>query len=282
MQKIAISGSSGFLGTNIKQYLKNRYEIVGISQELLYSPDNLAEFFKKENPDIIIHAAAYGNHSNQDNPAMTVFSNIVGGFNMMYASLHIPYKKFVLIGSSSEYGISDFPMRENDKCNPETFYGASKLGTTYLGKVFAKQYNKPIITIRPFSIYGEYEANFRFIPTVIHNLLKGTEMNLDTKGIHDWIYVEDFIEGMLKAIEVAPNGDIVNIGTGRQTTNLQIVQILENLSGLKLKYKEVNMRPNDSKNWSAEMSKLISWGFKTKYPLGLGLGKTLQYYKANG
>src|SRR5438094_407653 len=126
MKKLALSGSSGFIGSHIKRLFTD-YKIIPITQELLYSPDNLAAFFEKEKPDLIINLAAYGNHASQDNPAMTVFSNIIGTFNMLYASLNIPYTKFVQIGSSSEYGKKIGQMKEFDICDPETFYAASKL-----------------------------------------------------------------------------------------------------------------------------------------------------------
>lgn len=279
--KVCISGSSGFIASHIKRLLKDTHEFVPITQELLYSPDNLTEFFKKEKPDYIFNLAAYGNHTKQDNPAMIVFANIIGSFNMMYASLHTPYKKFVQFGSSSEYGEKSDLMKENDIPDPLTFYGASKVGATYLARAFAHNYNKPIVIVRPFSVYGEEEADFRFIPTLINKLSKGEEMELDTQGTHDWIYVEDFISGMVMAIEKGQNGEIINIGTGRQTTNLEVAQVMERLTGKILKYKEKKMRPNDSKVWAADASKLLGWGWRTKYPLALGLAKTMQWYEAN-
>lgn len=280
MQKIAISGSSGFLGSNIQRLWKDKYSFVAITQELLYSPDNLAEFFKKEKPDIIINLAAYGNHSKQDNPAMTVFANLIGSFNMLYAANLTPYTRFVQVGSSSEYGKKDWPMKEKDICDPETFYGASKLGATYLARTFAKQYGKPIVIVRPFSVYGDGEADFRFIPTAIKKLLKDEEMELDTAALHDWIYIEDFVSGLEAAIIHGTPGQIVNIGTGREVSNQYVINALQNVSGKTLKFKEKKLRTNDSPKWSADISTLMSWGWRSKFPIGLGLAKTLQFYKA--
>ncbi len=281
MRKIALSGASGFIGTNIQRILSDKYIFVPITQELLYSPDNLAHFFDKEKPDIVLNLAAYGNHSNQDNPAMTVFANIIGTFNMLYASINIPYTKFVQIGSSSEYGKKDWPMKEADIADPRTFYGASKLGATYLARAFAEQYNKPIIIVRPFSIYGEGEADFRFIPTAIRCLLKDEEMTLDPDSVHDWCYIEDFVSGLELAIQNAKNGEIVNIGTGREVTNQQVITALQNVTGKTLKTKPMEKRKSDTTHWSADISKLMSWGWRVKFPLGLGLAKTVEYYKAN-
>ena len=279
--KCAISGANGFIGKHIQRLLKDEYTFIPISQELLYSPDNLAAFFKKENPSLILHLASYGNHASQDNPAMTVFSNIIGSFNMLYASLKTPYAKFIQFGSSSEYGKKTYAMGEHDICDPETFYGASKLGSTYIARTFAKQYVKPIVIIRPFSVYGEDEAPHRFLPTAIKHMITGTEMQLDAQAVHDWIYIEDFVAGLKLAIEKGQPGQIVNIGNGVERTNEYIVNALQNVTGLTLKYKETKLRPNDSLKWSADISLLMEWGYRSKFPLGIGLSKTFGWFKAN-
>ena len=277
--KYVCSGLNGFIGSNIKRMLDDKHTVVGISQQLLYAPDDLKTFFEEENPDYIVHLASYGNHSNQQDVALTIFSNIIGTYNMLSASKDINYKKFIHVGSSSEYGKKNFPMRETDMPETDTFYGASKVGATYIARAFAVK--KPVVIVRPFSVYGENEADFRFIPTAIKHLIKGTEMPLATAPVHDWIYVEDFISGMFLAAEKAENGEIVNIGTGRERSNKEIIEVLENISGKKLSYTESegSKKPHDNLYWSADMTKLISWGFITKFPLGLGLMKTYEFYK---
>ena len=61
-------------------------------------------------------------------------------------------------------------MTENDKCETDTFYGASKVAQTYLATAYAKEFKKNIKIVRPSSIYGPGEANFRFIPTIINSI----------------------------------------------------------------------------------------------------------------
>jgi nucleoside-diphosphate-sugar epimerase len=275
--KYCISGSHGFIGSHLTRMLKGQ-EVIGISQKLLYAPNDLKEFFEKEKPDYIIHLAAFGNMANQQDVAMIVFSNLIGTYNMLSASKDIPYKKFIQVGSSSEYGRKDYPMSESDLPETDTFYGASKVGATYLARAFAVQ--KPVVIVRPFSIYGEDEADFRFIPTIIKSMETNKEMLLDPAPAHDWIYIEDFISGMLTAAEYAKPGEIVNIGTGKEHTNLQIVETLQRIAGKQVKYKASKIRDYDNTSWCADIKKLLSYGWKQKYPLGLGLAKTYEFYKA--
>ncbi len=107
-------------------------------------------------------------------------------------------------------------------------------------------------------------------------------MTLDPDPVHDWIYVEDFVSGMMVAAENAKHGEIVNIGTGREVSNQYVINALQNVTGKTLKFKQAEARPNDSNHWSADISKLLGWGWRAKFPLGLGLAKTAEWYKANG
>lgn len=272
----AVSGSHGFIGSHLVRMLEGNNTVLRISQKLLYSPNDLKKWFEKEKPDVIINLAAFGNMSTHQDVAMIVFSNLIGTYNMLSASKDIPYKKFIQVGSSSEYGVKNYPMKETDLPETDTFYGASKLGATYLAKAFAVQ--KPIVIVRPFTVYGEDEAEHRLIPTAIRNIIKGTEIPL-SEGVHDFIYVEDFISGMLTAAEYAKSGEIVNIGTGRETTNKEIVEILGRIAGKPIKIKPTQGRVFDNAHWSADMTKLLGWGWRPKFPLGLGLAKTYEFFK---
>jgi len=281
--KIAISGSGGFLGTNfIRRCKELDYEVYPILTEDLYDFDKLQKILIKQNPEIILHLAAYGNMADQKEPDMMVAANIGGTFNMLEASLSIPYKAFINIGSSSEYGEKTEPMSETDLPETDTFYGATKVGAGYIARAFAKQYKKPIINIRPFSVYGTYEADFRFIPTVIRSILQGTTFNLDEEATHDWVYVKDFVNAVLHLCVKAQfiPGEWVNVGTGKSYTNKIIVEMIETQMNRKADYKPVkSMRPQDSLVWQADTGKLSLMGFKPSYDIVDGLTETIKFYK---
>ncbi len=247
-----ISGMNGFIGTALSNYLQERGEtVIALERELITECYLLKKEFAKHKPDCIVHLAAYGNHSFQTNEWLTVDANINTGLNMLQASLNIDYKKFYNVSSSSV----TLPH--------QTLYSATKLSMEKIAEVFAAKYNKPIVNVRPYSVYGPGEASFRFIPMVIAHLLTGDEMTVDENAVHDWIYIDDFIKAMLA-------GE-TEIGTGIKTSNKEIVQILEDISGKKLNYKPGKFREYDNDSWVAAKGV----GHISRYE---GLEKTFNYY----
>lgn len=279
-KRILITGASGFIaGALIDRVYPNDNNVRLVRQEDYYKP-NFKEMLTNYNPHIIIHAGAYGNHSSQTDDLETFEANIVKTFLLLEATKDIPYEAFINIGSSSEYGRKQFPMSEEDILEPQTMYGATKASGTMLSRAFAKKYDKPIVTVRPFSVYGPGEADHRFIPTVIRALTKQEELFLDRLPYHDWIYIDDVIEGILAVIDQADTlkGSAVNIGTGREYRNQEVVSMLELVSGLHTKIIETPMRPKDSTNWVADNRTLRLCGWKPKVQLMDGLRKTYEAY----
>jgi nucleoside-diphosphate-sugar epimerase len=170
---------------------------------------------------------------------------------MLVSSANINYDTFYNFSSSSV------------TLQAETFYSATKKGAEHICDAFRMKYDKNIVNIRPYSVYGEGEAEFRFIPTVIRNLLNDTPMVVDEDATHDWIYIQDFIDALL-------DGN-TEIGTGVKTTNKEIVNTLEKISGKKLKYTTSKLRSYDNEDWYCKQ------GVK-HMSLEEGLTKTFEYY----
>lgn len=283
-QKTAIvTGSTGFIGSHLVQRLLNLgIKTAGLPRDLLLNPNELQEYIKSIKPNYIFHLAAYGNHSTQTDFNETVATNIIKTAMLFSAVKDIKLEAFINFGSSSEYGKKDMPMSENSFLEPDTYYGATKAASTLLGRAFAVQHAKPVVTVRPFSVYGEGEADFRFIPTVIKSLVKNTTMPLDGRPMHDWIYVQDFIDGVIKVVKNADKlaGQVVNIGTGIQYSNDEVAQELERISGKQLLFDAFGyFRKYDNTFWVADNNKLLSLGWKPKHTLKEGLTKTYEYYQ---
>ena len=257
--EILCTGSHGLLGTALCKKLEQLgHSVYKVSHEVLDSSWDIE--FLNEPIDYIIHCAAYGNHSHQKDLRNMVVSNIEMTAQLLEWTRNIPYKAFINVGSSSEYGRKGSCMREDMVLQPDTFYAATKAAGTHLARAFAKQYDKPIITIRPFSIYGPGEAEHRFIPTVIRKLKADEPLEI-CDGEHDWIHVDDVVDAMIKVLPHADKhkGEVFNIGTGEAYTNEFVVKTLDKITGKKANIiREESMRPWDSGVWCADISKLKS------------------------
>lgn len=282
MAKILISGSSGFIGKHLfKRLLQEGNDVTPLIHEILYNPEELKDAIHAYKPDYIYHLASYGNMSNQKEHEEIFNANVLGTWNLLNATKDIPYKAFINFGTSSEYGKQDRPMTEDMLPKADSFYACTKVASTYLARAYAKQFCKPIVTIRPFSVYGPGEAEFRFIPQVIKYLNNKRVMNVDTQANHDWIYIDDFINGVMKITDNAQKlfGEVVNIGTGKQYSNQQVINMLEKISGKKLQVNVFdNMRLNDSKIWMDGSNILHTFDWIPSYNLRRGLEKTYEYY----
>lgn len=257
-----ITGSHGFIGNHLTEHLaKMNHDVVRMPRLLLGRVDLLSHYIKELKPEYIVHLAAYGNHYNQKDEREIFEVNVAGTWNMLEATKDIDYQAFVNFSTSSV----NLPV--------QTIYSTTKKMGEELANYYAK--TKPIINIRPYSVYGEGEADFRFIPTICRCLIKNETLTLDPKARHDWIYIDDFIN---KVIHVAQKeywrGKTVEIGTGISWSNSEIVEFLEEIADKHCDVKKVGkMRSYDNRKW------VCNKNWNMNFSLIEGLKRTYEYYK---
>lgn len=242
-KKYLISGSSGFIGTALCKRLEaDGHTVIRLSREHFYK-SSWTYFFHHNRPDIVIHLASYGNHYDQKDLISIINANIIGTITFMKESEGIPFYNF----SSSSVTLEN-----------QTAYSITKMCSEMIGNLFFN-----VINIRPYSVFGEGEASHRFIPTVIRSLNSGKQIELDEKAMHDWIYIDDFINAFLDGY--------TEIGTGESYSNLYVVKKLEEFSGKKLNYIPSKLRSYDTENWICKKGVIHQ-------PFDSVLFKTYQHY----
>lgn len=301
-KKVFITGGNGFIGANLTKFLKNKnyhvsvlvrdksklWRLKGIIKNInIYKADitsikKLEGIMKKVNPDYIIHLASYGNSSNENDFKKIIDVNILGLKNLLMASQNINYKKFIIAGSSSEYGFKNKPMTETDYLFPNSYYSAAKGSATLLAQSYALEKNKPIAILRLFSVYGPFEENNRFIPTVIKKALNKEKILVTKEEVkRDFIFIDDVVSAFYKTMKTKINkGEVINIGTGKQYSNKQVVRKIEKILKLKLTLGTFPKRAWDTNNWVANNSKakkMLKWN--PKYSIEEGLKKTIEWNK---
>jgi nucleoside-diphosphate-sugar epimerase len=267
--KALITGATGFIGRNLCEHLLGtgvEYDTVG--RDWYHTLDGSGQY------DLVFYLAG-----EVRNPAKMYEANV----KFLYRILSVSLKwncMFVYIGSSSEYGRMPRAMRESDQINPSNLYEATKGMGTLLCQGFAREFHRPIAIFRPSSVYGKYERPEKFVPTVVRKIKAGEEVDV-YPGVHDYIFVDDFISAIFTEIiqenlQESPEGVIYNVSSGVQTSNQEIVKIVGEVMGKRPDIKEHAefFHKHDTMSWGVDNTKIKSLGWRPKYDLRTGLEKT--------
>lgn len=281
-----ITGASGFVGACLTRRLvkdnafvhlilrqkSNTWRINDILNKVnvhlcdLTNLTKLKNIIKKVKPDVIYHLATYGAYSYQNKANKILKNNIWGTWNLLQATAEQNFELFVNTGSSSEYGYKKSNMHETDFLEPDSYYAVTKCTQTHLCALMARILHKPIVTLRPFSVYGPFEEPARFIPTLMKSLYLKKIMNLVAPQIaHDYIYVDDLVNAYLKINKLKKfSGKYFNIGSGIQSSIKQVVETVQKVTKKTTHFNWGKMphRSWDTTNWVADISlakQLLNW-----------------------
>ncbi|MFA4871769.1 MAG: DegT/DnrJ/EryC1/StrS family aminotransferase [Patescibacteria group bacterium] len=304
---ILVTGGSGFIGANLVRrliedennevhlILRNESDTWRLSDILdkvkvhrvdLVEREKIFEAVREIKPKTIFHLAVYGAYPFQKESSKIKTVNLDGTINLIEAGREVGFDIFINTGSSSEYGFKNEAMKEIDRLEPNSHYAIYKAAATMLCQYLAQQENLPIITLRPFSVYGPYEEPTRLISKLVVSLLNNICPPLvSPKTARDYIYIDDVIDLYLAAAkrpELA--GEIFNMGRGQQVDLEEIVATAIKIIGADVEPKWGTMpsRNWDQNIWQADISKtvkLLDW--QPKNDLETGLKKTISWFRDN-
>ena len=235
-------------------------------------------------PDVIVHLAKHrGDPAGLDYRA-AYHGNFEATLNLLEAAAARSLLRFVHAGSSLEYDLLTSPLREGDAPAPRTAHGVTKAAATLLCQHVARQDGLPAVVLRFFTVYGPWEAPIRFVPTLMTAALEGQTLRVTQPGLrHDWIFVEDVVDACVRSFSTkGVDGEVINIGTGTEATNEELVQLVADLCGHEIPCsgQEFEKRPWDTAHWVADVTKARDvLGWRASHDLRSGLELTLAWFR---
>lgn len=232
-------------------------------------------------PELVVHAAfasAYARHPLRrllaDGPV--ILANLIDALGG-----GVPVR-FVHLGSSMEYGSSDRPHREEDPLRPTSSRGAVKAAESQLVLERSRSGAIDAVVLRIFSVFGPWESPHRLVPTAIRAALHGEEMPLTPPGLRrDFVFVADVVDACIRAAAAtAAVGEVVNIGTGCQSSNEAMVAEIARVVGRPIRIARSAYEPHatDRPTWLADPSKakrLLGW--EPGHDLAEGIRKAVEW-----
>lgn len=285
VKNILITGGTGFIGSNlVKSFIQHKkynvYVIVlsndykGINRLKSFGKVNIIkdslrrminEYKKYPKFDIVYHLASYGVdvRCNDINLLCDVNIKMLGEL-IDFCKVN-ESKLLVNTGSCFEYGEnSNVKLKEDMPCTPQSLYACSKQASFILMNTYAKQNNIPMITIRPFGVFGIYEADYRLVPQVIKSGIERKSMKLTLgEQVRDFMFVEDLVKILMDIGESNKLKlyDVYNVCSGFPCTVYEFVcEIIEvcHFDKTLFMFGEIQYRKNESMYFSGDNSKLQS------------------------
>ena len=279
--KILITGSTGFIGKNLKEKLGEKYNIFYPKRyELdLLNAESVKRYLVMHEFDVILHTA---NTNNTRNVGVTSYDSLDGNLRMFFNLERCKeyYGKMYYFGSGAEYDMQHYvpSMKEDyfDSYVPTDAYGFSKY-------IMSKEANKSnsIYDLRLFGVYGKYEEwERRFISNAICRALKGKDITIQKNVYFDYLWVDDLCDIMKWFIQNEPQYSHYNICSGNKIDLLSLANIVRKVLGIEcnILIKESGWKLEYTGNNERLLNEIGDYTF-TSYEESIA--ELCNYYKSN-
>jgi len=254
--------------------------------------DHLTESMK--GADIVIHAAGIaGIDTVIKNPVKTMRVNMIGTSNALEAARVNEIKdRFIDFSTSEVFGSMAFKSLESDETvagsagEARWTYAVSKLAGEHLAHAYYSQYKLPVVTVRPFNVYGPGQTGEGAIQIFIKRAIQNQNIKIDGDGsqIRAWCYVDDFVDCLIRCIEDPKAiGNSFNLGNARAITTIlglaqEVIRVLKSDSKI---IHETPLSADIAIRIPGVIKAREILGFQAKVDLDEGVLRTAEWIKAN-
>lgn len=302
--KIYIAGHKGMVGSAIWRTLSGNgfSNLIGASsKELdLRNQQAVRDFIKKENPEVIIDAAARvgGILANNDFPYQFIMENMQIQNNLIDSALKNDVDKFIFLGSSCIYPkLAPQPLKEEylltDTLEPTNeWYAIAKITGVKTCQAIRNQFGKDYVSLMPTNLYGTYD-NFdlntsHVLPAMIRKFHEAKENNhasvtLWGSGLpmREFLFVDDMAKAVVFALENKLPDYLYNVGTGEDLTIKELAEIIQEITGHKGEIIWDSTKPDGTPRKLMDVSKMHELGWKHQVNLKDGIQKTYNWFLEN-
>lgn len=304
---VLVTGAAGFIGSNFVHYLLREYEDIDV-----VSLDALTYAGSKENLDGVLddprHEFVEGDIRNRelvtnlvsDADAVVNFAaeshvdrsiegaepfvttNVEGTRTLLDVARDADVERFLQISTDEVYGqILDGTFSEGDPLNPRNPYAATKAGADLLAKSYETTYGLPVLVTRTCNNFGPRQHPEKLIPKFVQRAAAGEELPVygDGSNVREWIYVDDNCRALDAVLREGEVGEVYNVGTGEERTNLEVTEAIINaVGGSEAQISFVDDRPGHDQRYALDTAKIEDLGWKPTWTFEEGLARTVDFY----
>ena len=304
--KYLVTGGYGFVGSHLVEKLLNDGHDVTVIDNLsngqlsnldhlknkittyLANVEQIQSVHFTKNFDGIFHLATAPRSSSLKDPMRDIETNCKG----MIAVLELAKThgaKVVFTSNSGIYGSAQegASINENSINNPTTPYDANKLVSEYYCKIYHDIYGVSSTVVRFATVYGERQQvnerlNWRpLVATFVKNAMNGEEVTINGDGeqTRDLIYVQDAVQGVVKAMESnIDDANIFLLSTNKETSVNQVLRIVEDIAGLKAKIRHSEPLKGDIRRMKYDYNKAkLKLGYEPRFSVDDGIKMMMKY-----
>ena len=307
--KIIITGGSGFIGSNLANFLASQnhqiiifirndnkiHNIISHSNIIVEYVDvtnysDLSRLIQSHKPDVIFHLAGETSHKKSfEDPMYDIDINTKSTLQILEIIRKLNLKcrfilgsTFIVVGKPEE-----LPVNEESRCNPTTIYGANRLASEHICKIYHDVYGLDTISFRITNCFGPREQfetpTKNALNYLIHQSFLGKNVTIydDGKFFRDIIFIDDVISALSIILEFGKAGNLYWVSSGQKTWFYEIGELLNELTNTQIIYTESPeyTKKVDVGNFVVDNSKLRSLGWEPKTTIKDGIKKTLEYFK---
>ena len=232
MASVLVTGATGFIGKHLVPRLRSlEHEVVEVNSKFgdISSPETWATFPPTE---VVVHLAARtfvpDSWSDPSGFVQTNFHGTVCALD--YCRIH---KARMIFISAYLYGIPDvLPIPESASLRANNPYALSKKLAEEACKFYSDYYGIDITVLRPFNTYGPGQTQKWLIPSIVEQVRKGKVIEvMDLAPKRDYIYIDDLIDAIIKALDRLCGFNVFNIGSGESYSVEGVIELIQYAAG---------------------------------------------------